>query len=619
MSQKFPVRVHGAPIQVSWSRVLRPGQAGVVIPFTVPAERRPEQTRLEVRWSPTLAGALVDALPYLASYPYGTTESTLNRFLPTVICQRVLKNLKVDLAAIRARKANLNPQELGDPAKRAEGWKRPAERRSGETVAVWDEAEVTAMTRQGVARLQSMQLSDGGWGWFSGWGEYASPHLTSLVVRGLLRAKDCGVAIDEATLERGLSWLQRHQDEQVRLIRLWETTTNPRQGKSAADNVDALVDLALAEAGRTGVAMGQLLWRDAPDLSPYGKALHALACHRRGDRAKVAELRTNLEQFLKQDDENQSAWLELPAGNWWWCWYGDEIETQAAYLKLLAAVDPQHAVGARLVKYLLNNRKHATWWNSTRDSALVIDAMADWLTASGEDRPDCTVEVLLDGRKLKEVSITAANLFDHEGTLLLEGAAVTTGEHRLELRRIGAGPLYANAYLNYFSLEENLRKQGLEVKVERALYRLVPKERNLKVQGAAGQALDQKVEAWERQPLVDGARVSSGDLIEIELTIDSKNDYEYLLFLDPKVAGFEPYNVRSGYLDKGLHAYAEWRDDRSCIFVDRLPRGRSSLAWRMRAEIPGLFHALPTRAEAMYAPELRANADEVRLEITEKK
>ena len=45
------------------------------------------ESRLEVRYSPTLAGAMVDALPYLVDYPYGCTEQTLNRFLPTVITQ----------------------------------------------------------------------------------------------------------------------------------------------------------------------------------------------------------------------------------------------------------------------------------------------------------------------------------------------------------------------------------------------------------------------------------------------------------------------------------------------------------------------------------------------------
>jgi uncharacterized protein YfaS (alpha-2-macroglobulin family) len=35
----------------------------------------------------------------------------------------------------------------------------------------------------------------------------------------------------------------------------------------------------------------------------------------------------------------------------------------------------------------------------------------------------------------------------------------------------------------------------------------------------------------------------------------------------------------------------------------------------MRAEVPGKFSALPTKASAMYAPELKANADEIKLQV----
>ena len=55
------------------------------VSLKVPKERRIPQTRLEVRYSPTLAMAMIDALPYMVDYPYGCTEQTLNRFLPTVI------------------------------------------------------------------------------------------------------------------------------------------------------------------------------------------------------------------------------------------------------------------------------------------------------------------------------------------------------------------------------------------------------------------------------------------------------------------------------------------------------------------------------------------------------
>ena len=49
---------------------------------------------------------------------------------------------------------------------------------------------------------------------------------------------------------------------------------------------------------------------------------------------------------------------------------------------------------------------------------LGIEALADFLTASGEDRPDLVVEVLVDGRKQKEVRITAENLFGFDGGMV---------------------------------------------------------------------------------------------------------------------------------------------------------------------------------------------------------
>jgi uncharacterized protein YfaS (alpha-2-macroglobulin family) len=111
------------------------------------------------------------------------------------------------------------------------------------------------------------------------------------------------------------------------------------------------------------------------------------------------------------------------------------------------------------------------------------------------------------------------------------------------------------------------------------------------------------------------SELKSGDLVEVELTIESKNDYEYLVFEDMKPAGFEPMLVRSGYNNNDMGAYMELRDEKVAFFVRWLGRGTHSVRYRMRAEIPGQFSALPTRAAAMYAPELRGNSDEIKLRV----
>jgi uncharacterized protein YfaS (alpha-2-macroglobulin family) len=323
----------------------------------------------------------------------------------------------------------------------------------------------------------------------------------------------------------------------------------------------------------------------------------------------------NIEQYLVRDPENQTAYLNLGNQGYWWYWYGSENEAHAYYLKLLAAVAPKSAQAAELVKYLLNNRKHATYWNSTRDTALCIEAMADYLRASGEDNPDMTVEILVDGKKMKEVRITADTLFTFDNKLVLTGDALESGKHTVEIRRQGTGPVYFNAYLTYFTLEDSIAKAGLEIKVERRFYKLTAVDKAIKVTGARGQALDQKVEKYQRTELANLETLKSGDLIEVELEIASKNDYEYVVFEDMKAAGFEPVEVRSGYNGNDMGAYVEFRDERVSFLVRTLARGTHSVAYRLRAEIPGRFSALPTKAHAMYAPELRANSDEIKLKI----
>jgi uncharacterized protein YfaS (alpha-2-macroglobulin family) len=608
MEMRFPCYVHGTLKTDSYAGTIRPEQTKARAVLTVPAERRVADAKLEVRYSPSLAGAMVDALPYMVEYPYGCTEQTLNRFLPTVITQKILLDMKLDLKAIKEKRANLNAQEIDDPAKRAEGWKR------FERNPVFEVDTVKDMSEKGVAYLLAMQCSDGGWGWFSGWGEHSYPHTTAVVVHGLQLAKANGVVIPPGAIERGIDWLKMYQAGEIQKIKNAPGKVLP--WKDHADNVDALVYMVLVDNNIANDEMRSFLYRDRTELAVYGKAMFGLALHKLGGGEQLTMILKNIEQFVVQDEENESAYLKLPEGQWWY-WYGSENEANAYYLKLLSKTDVKDKKASRLVKYILNNRKNGTYWTNTRDTAVCIEALADYLKASGEDRPDMTVEVWLDDKKHKEVKIDAANFFNFDDRLILTGEAVSTGKHTLELRKKGTGAVYFNAYLTNFTLEDFITKAGLEVKVNRKYYKLTREEKTTKVPGSRGQAADQKIEKYRRTELASGAELKSGDLVEVELEIDSKNDYEYLLFEDYKPAGFEATEVRSGYVHNGLGAYMEVRDEKVAFFVRVLARGKHSISYRMRAEIPGKFSALPTKAQAMYAPELRGNSDEIKLGVTD--
>ena len=611
MEMEFPVYVHGILRTESWSRASQREKDSVSLEFEVPKDRRPGQSRLEIRYSPTVAGAMVDSLPYLAAYPHSSTEHTVNRFVPAVITQRLLRDMQIDLAEVRNKRANLNPQELGDAQKRASQW------RVWKDNPVWNLEEVDTMVRKGVKRLREMQNSDGGWGWFSAYGARSYPHTTAVVVHGLTVARANGAPVPDELLNGGVEWLKRYEQGQVEMVRSWKM--RKKKTKQRADALDALVRKVLGMAGIDEKEMLGFLKRDRVKLPVYAKCLLGLELHRTGDLKERDGVIRNIEQFLKEDRENQTAWLDLGAGGYWWRWYGSEFEAHAFYLKLLAVAKPRSSQASGLAKYLVNNRKHATSWKSTRDTAYCVEALADYLRASGEDSPEMEVEVLLDGKSVKTVKISKENLFSYDGVVMVAGDVLGTGKHKIELRRAGKGPLYVNVYLTVFSKEKFLKKAGMEVKLDRAYYKLVPVMAVEDVSGSRGQALRQRREKYERRKIEQGEELISGDLIEVELSIESKNDYSYLVFEDWKAAGFEAVELRSGHGGGGLSSFVEYRDEKVSMYVRSLPRGRHSLSYRLRAETPGTFSALPARAEAMYAPELKGNSDEMKVSVGERK
>ena len=180
------------------------------------------------------------------------------------------------------------------------------------------------MTAAGIKKLREMQLSDGGWGWFSGYGERSYPHTTAVVVHGLLIAQANGAKVDAGMIDLGITWLKNYEAEETERIRNWQEDGKREQNtKQHASAMDAFVRLVLAEAkARQSRKMLGYLFRDKNQLSVYAKAMTGMACHLAKDIEKRDALIRNIEQFLVYDEENQSAHLKLGNGSYWWYWYG---------------------------------------------------------------------------------------------------------------------------------------------------------------------------------------------------------------------------------------------------------------------------------------------------------
>jgi len=378
----------------------------------------------------------------------------------------------------------------------------------------------------------------------------------------------------------------------------------------ATGSTTASIDrIDIVEGTRNGDLI-ERLWAGRDKLNLYGKALLCMAMKNHNDKRSETVLQ-NIMQYKEENKETQVAHFRTPRGGWWY-WWNNDIETNAWVLRAIIQHDPKSDVAPRVVKWLLNNRHNGYYWRSTRDTTLCVHAMSDFVVKSGEGRPDFTLTIDLDdGKVVKKVKINKDNFFTYDNKFVVQGVALTGGKHKLRITKTGKGSLYFNTYLKYFTKEEGIKAAGHELKVDRKYFKLKQIPFTVEVEGADGQKLVEKRLRYEKVPVKDGDLVNIGDTVMVELKVTADNNYTYLAFEDMKPAGLEPIQVKSGGKgQEGFYSYMELRDEKVVFFVNSIGEGEHLLRYRMRAEVPGVFHALPSTLYAMYVPELRANSDE---------
>jgi uncharacterized protein YfaS (alpha-2-macroglobulin family) len=314
----------------------------------------------------------------------------------------------------------------------------------------------------------------------------------------------------------------------------------------------------------------------------------------------------------------------------YWRWSDGGVEATAFALKALLTIDPQNRLIEPVTNWLVKNRRGAQW-NSTRDTAIVILALNDYLRKSGELRTDLEFSLLANGKPVVTQKITPAEVFSAPSRFKIDPELIRD-ENQFTIRRLsGSGPIYFSVQAKFFSMEEPIHAAGNEIFVRRQYFKLVGKPTLLKGY------------VYDRVPLNDLGSVKSGERVEVVLQIEAKNNYEYLIFEDLKPAGLEAVAIQSGeslyaqelkagkagassasplsdsdrFTGRTRWVYQELRDRKIALFIDHLPEGVWEIRYDLRAEIPGKFHALPLLGYAMYVPEIRANSEEVRVTVQE--
>lgn len=401
--------------------------------------------------------------------------------------------------------------------------------------------------RAGLDRLADLQHPDGGWGFWEG--DDSGGFMTANVVAALDDFGQWG-RIDR---ERAHAWL----------VRAFE-----REQRAHAD-FQAFLAYAINQPGPLDAA-----WPLRGRMTPQGLALIGL----RVDGERAAEIASRLEKSVTSEGywrSERDTLMDFIVDN--------SAETTARAVKFLTRVKPDSPLIPRAVEWLATHRDEGYYWASTKQTAMVVDALTGYLKQSGELDPKLAVEVKVNGAGVWSKELTRADaLAAHPAGFQAQPRA---RENAIEFLSSGRGRLYWSATGTYYNLARPATPQGA-LRIERQYLRELSDGRLTAFDGIA----------------------RPGEVIVSRLTV-SGPDLRYLMVEDPIPAGFELVKDFRGYW-----THRENRDDRSVVF-ETFFTGDRRYEVRMKAARPGRYRVSPASVAPMYQPGIDAISDAASIEV----
>ncbi len=532
---------------------------------SLPKSFDPTSGELSVELSPSLAAAMARALEALEHYPYEATEQTVSRFLPNLETYRILQDFGLEDAALKSRL----DRTLSD----------------------------------GIARLQSRQNFDGGWGWWTE--DESDPYLTAYVLLALHRARQAGVSVEESAIAKAGEYLAGSTPFSV--------------GGAAPGEMNRLAfqHMVLIEAGQSAqqTPLDQL-FENRAQLNPWGQAVLALSYERLSPGSDQA--RTLLSDL-------EAGALRSASGAYWQL---DDptpqdmvgpLTNSAIVLYALAQNDPASPLVADAVRFLMSNRQPDGAWNSTYASAWALMALNQVLKGTGELGGEFAYDVQLNGLPLAEGQAGGpGRLTPVTASVPLDSLYPDDPNALLIQRGAGAGRLYYTAGLDVARPVEQAPALAQGLSIERSYY---PSLADCPAQDC---------------PAIQSAQ--AGRKVTVRLTLTVPNDAYHLVVEDYIPAGAEildaslktsqlglpeepvaeqydpsrPYNDGWGWW---YFSKPQVFDDHIAWATDYLPAGTYQLTYTLVTLQPGEYRLLPARAWQFYFPDIQANTPGALFEI----
>ncbi len=282
-------------------------------------------------------------------------------------------------------------------------------------------------------------------------------------------------------------------------------------------------------------------------------------------------------------------------------------EATAHAVRLLSLTKPESPMLPKAAFWVVNHRNGGYYWDGTKQTAMVIFGLTEYVKASHELEANFKAEVYVNGKQVLARPFTAADGFNPvQPEVHLNAAQLLPGRNEIRIHKAGFGRLYWSASGTYYSTEKHLIQNGkYALNITRDYYRMVADSSGSKI-------------TYNLQPLSGELHV--GDVLAVRVTVGG-NEWRYLLVEDPIPAGAEVIERDDLYEFRQKPAWweywwtrREFHDDRAAFFQTYFTRTHEYV-YLLKIVNPGKFQVSPAIAQPMYQPSLLATSDAATIEV----
>jgi uncharacterized protein YfaS (alpha-2-macroglobulin family) len=632
MEIKLPVNPLGLPAFSIKSGMLTADEVHLPIPTGMSADAVKGTESAVLTMSSSTIGPVLGNFDTLIDYPYGCTEQTLSKMVPSIVAMQLHKQLNLPIAPEQTKKF----------------------------------AEVQ---KESLEKLRGYHHGDGGWGWWAN--DESNAYLTAHVVDGLSMLKATGYSAEGQLIESGLRYLSKScfdlqkqladpkiqkddkwsayivTTEETDLSKMLYTVSewgvsptqlnaiyNPPkvdQTKAAADKSKSpttgtvknkivstapkkpvlifhseLTPKVPAAKAQSACKVRDWLVKNIDTLPEEGLCYLVLASKNLGDDASAQKAYKQL-ITLSSTDASMMNW-----GASRYDYRFTSVESTALGLRAVLAMEPQNSERIEGIKQWLLFQRTKDGWENTKTTAEVFMALLiEEIQHKAQTPTEFQVKVVQEGQDLFNLAYDTTNMYGAEQKVKFQLGSKTSA---MDLSKSGPGRLYWSTLVTYFRKllpgDQTAGKGAPEgLSITRKYYRLVP----LKEPAADGSI------HFKSEEIVDH-QVKAGETILMKTFVNSPIPLPYVKIESALPSGAEVVKAdsRESSVDRdqdkanvfGDWGYRWWTheddlDDKVVYFGTSIPQGVSTFHTMMRMELPGKMEVLPTTLEGMYSDKIR--------------